>query len=210
MTSPTQFPHSYTGYDASDAWITDTVARLQQAGYVEQPAMGGFPARVLRRSDFRISWLLCKLHTFVILTKVQAADARTLEAFTEDAVAYAKTHKGGLPEGLQTGLAVFPVLVAAHADSGVRWAAVAKPQKRFAVMAVPMLAEPPSAQIATYSSRFVWGKIFQDFLGEQQRLIAGSLSGPTMPRSAFAYIFMAIHAVGLLMAVLLPLVILLA
>lgn len=186
----------HTGVDVRDAWISDTAQRLTDAGYVEQQAPGA-PFRVMRKSEFRVTWSLSRLHTFVVLARTDSADASVVDRFVSDAADFAKATKGGLPRGFQTGIAVFPVLVAAQASPDAHARAADKPRKMWATMPIPILVEPAADTATTYSSRMLWGKVFQDYLGEQQRLIIGSLQGSSIPRSNSAYVFTGIMALGL-------------
>ena len=111
----------------SDVWTEAALTRLQAAGYrlveVDQSVLPG--ARAVRRSDFRIRWFLTRLHTFVVFVVLERATEADLSAITDLAARWAKSAKGGLPIGFQTGVAVIPVIVSSSADQAAQAAALA-------------------------------------------------------------------------------------
>ncbi len=165
-----------------DAWTDAALTRLQAAGYktveVDQAVLPG--ARAVRRSDFRIRWFLTRLHTFVVFVVVERATEADLSAITDLAAKWAKSVKGGLPIGFQTGVAVIPVIVSSAADQAAQAAALAKPRKRFSTMAFPMIVDPARMVIATYNRTVAWGIAYMDFLADQQRIVVGAPDAPVL------------------------------
>jgi hypothetical protein len=96
-------------------YLDSLAARLADDGcqprWEERP--GG---RVLigRRADFRIQWMLTRLHLFAIAAAFPEVSVNNIEDFTRSAQRYSRDHKGGLPVGFQTGIAIFPCLVSEH------------------------------------------------------------------------------------------------
>jgi len=166
----------------SDVWTDAALTRLQAAGYktveVDQSVLPG--ARAVRRSDFRLTWFLTRLHTFVVFLAVDHASGQDLAAITDLAAEWAKRAKGGLPVGFQNSVAVIPVIVCANADEPARLGALAKPRKRFGMMTFPMLVDPVRLFVATYSRTVAWGIAYIDFLAEQQRLVVGAQDAPVL------------------------------
>lgn len=177
--------------DGALTWIDESAARLQRAGYTEVPTdlASRTPTvlRALRRSEFRISWILTRMHVFVLLWEAPSVSAAALRALTDDAVEWARKTKGGWPNGLQNAIAVLPVAVTRGAPGDVVAEARRLPQKRWAAIAQPVVVDLDTGNAHTYSGRIVWGLVYQDFLGEQQSTVIGDLAGDTMrlpPRSA--------------------------
>lgn len=157
-------------------WADDAAARLLASGYREVPAsLAERHARAFRRRDFRLRWFATALHTFVVLAEAPTADVASVRGYVDDAVRWAKKAKGGLPRGMQTGVAVLPVLAVGSADQEARREASRRPDKEFAALRLPVLVEIVPGVVSTYSGAMVWGMVYTDFLGDQQRLVAGEL-----------------------------------
>ena len=167
--------------ETTTRWAEGAAGRLRGAGYRDagRHAVGGRDVVVLRRADFRARWVLTRLHTMVLLADADAVDVADLESFADDAKRWAKRNKGGLPRGLQTGIAVLPVLVADAATPAAVSFAERRPDKDFAAVALPMLVDTGTGRLHAYSGQIIWGAVYRMFLGEQQRVIAAGLDGPT-------------------------------
>ncbi|MDX6233809.1 MAG: hypothetical protein QOH68_2881 [Nocardioidaceae bacterium] len=163
-------------------WTDASISRLQAAGYkavdVDQAVLPG--ARAVRRSDFRIRWFLTRLHTFVVFFAIDHPTEADVSAVADLAARWAKSVKGGLPIGFQTGVAVIPVIVSSGADEAMLQAALAKPRKRFSTMVFPMIADPVRLLLATYNRTVAWGIAYMDFLADQQRIIVGAPDAPVL------------------------------
>lgn len=165
------------------AWVNQLVKRLSSHGYRPLSAVfgDGEEVAVARRADLRLKWVLTKLHTFVVVHEVDVATADYVRSVSQQSTGYAIRNKGGLPRGLQTGVAVLPVIVCRIAEQGAIEVAEAPPPKRFAAMTLPMLVELSQQRFVTYHGSRFWGAHYQDFLGEQQRLVGGELNGQVLP-----------------------------
>lgn len=98
--------------DVSHGYLSGLEQRLRADDcHVEHPALRRGTALVGRRSDFRVSWFLTKLHLFTVAVPLPHVTLAAIQDFTQVAVQHAKDEKGGLPRGFQTGVAVFPVMV---------------------------------------------------------------------------------------------------
>lgn len=158
------------------AWNSEAASRLLANGYREVPiSLPTRGARAFRRRDFRVRWFATSLHTFVVLAQAPTAEATDVRLYAEEAVHWAKKSKGGVPRGLQTGVAVLSVLTVDVARDAARREASRRPDKDFAALRLPVLVEIEPSRITTYSGAMVWGMVYTDFLGHQQRLVAGEL-----------------------------------
>jgi hypothetical protein len=155
-------------------WIDAAASRLLASGYQEIP-LNAAGARALRRSDFRIRWFLTRLHTFVLLQPAGVADLPDLQAFDRDASRWAKDAKGGMPRGLQTGIAIIPVLVAASATPAAQAEAARRPRRDWAALKLPVLVALDSGLVSTYGGSMVWGGAYAGFVREQRGLVVGYL-----------------------------------
>jgi hypothetical protein len=165
-----------------EQWTDAALTRLQSEGYktveVDQAVLPG--ARAVRRSDFRLRWFLTRLHTFVVFIAVDRLTEADLSAIADLAAKWAKSAKGGLPIGFQTGVAVIPVVVSSSIDEAARVSALSKPRKRFATMTFPMIVDPVRLFVATYDRTVAWGVAYMDFLAAQQRIIVGTPDAPVL------------------------------
>ncbi len=117
-----------------------------------------------RRADFRLQWLATRLHLFTIAAAVPEITVAAMEGFTRSAQDYAKDHKGGLPPGLQTGIALFPCLVSEKADpSAVAWAQ-AKQRVQWAVMARPVAVDAAQWSVGAFRRTPAIGWVYSPYL----------------------------------------------
>jgi hypothetical protein len=171
------------GYEAVEAWTNHLAERLVAAGYEEVPHALGVDQpglRAFRRKDFRVSWILTRMHTFVVVQAVPQANGLAVHQLTQTAVPWARSVKGGLPVGLQNGLAVLAVTATEHAQDDAMHAATATPQKMWASMPIPIVVDVATQRAYTASGRMLWGAVYQDFLGEQQELVVAGTGAPTL------------------------------
>ncbi|MEJ7773739.1 MAG: hypothetical protein WKF72_02925 [Nocardioidaceae bacterium] len=187
---------------AGAPWTHELAQRLVSVGYREVPVeLAGDPTvRAFRRSDFRVSWVFSRLHTFVIVRQTPSAQGRDVAGFSQASLRWAIDHKGGLLRGLQSGVIAYAVTVCDAADQSALDVAARRPDKHFAAFELPVLVHPASANAATYAGTISWGLVYQQFFGEQQRLIIGDMHGGTMPASAKS------RSIGVLLAIVLPLI----
>lgn len=141
------------------AWSTG------QAGMnPSQQRLQGSPVLVARTSEFRWRWFATRIHTFVVAAPFPAgtATADRLGGFLRAATEYAKANKGGLPRGLQTGVAVIVVAVADSADhAAFEWASAVRGRK-FAALPFPVLADTAAGQVVM-PRRMVLGGIYKAY-----------------------------------------------
>jgi hypothetical protein len=141
-----------------------------------QQLLNGAPVLVARTSEFRWRWLATRMHTFIIAAAFPTGTTTTdqLDGFLRAATEYAKANKGGLPRGLQTGVAAIVVAVAESADHpAYGWAS--KPHGRqFAALPFPVLADTSTGQVAM-PRRMVLGGIYKAYF---QSLVTEHVTTP--------------------------------
>lgn len=174
--------HRWLGVDdVSETWVGQLLDRLDAAGYRRLPDP---TVRGARRADFRVSWILTQLHTFVLVHEIEVATAQTVRDAADRGAAYAIEHKGGLPRWLSSGVAALPVVVCRTADEAAIELASQQPRVRFGAFSVPVVVELDRERLTTCSEPRIWGAVYLGFLGEQQRLIGDGLDGRTLPPGA--------------------------
>jgi hypothetical protein len=160
----------YAQQSPSQTYLSSVATRLAADGcrtWWEEWA--GVPVLVGRRAEFRWSWMGTKLHLFTVAAAVQEITIPTIETFTDQVMAYAKKTKGGLPAGLQNGLASFPVLVSDRVDpAAVRWAEAQQRQK-WASMSRPVVVDSTQQYVGTYRGTPVIGLAYSSYLEQKAR-----------------------------------------
>ncbi|MFF6780254.1 levansucrase [Streptomyces sp. NPDC012510] len=158
----------YAQQSPSQAYLASVAARLaadECRTWWEDWA--GVPVLVGRRAEFRWSWMATKLHLFTVAAAVPEITIPTIETFTDQVMTYAKKTKGGLPAGLQNGLASFPVLVSDRVDpAAVRWAEAQQRQK-WAGMSRPVVVDTAQQYVGTYRGTPVIGLAFSSYLEQK-------------------------------------------
>lgn len=145
-------------------------ASLAQGGFkMTRDSVGGRQAVIGRTAAFRLRWLATRLHTFVLAAVFEGRTARPdkLDRFLEECGQYARTMKGGLPAGLQTGTVAVAVAVAESAEEAGDWAVVSHGHK-FASLAYPVLVDVARRTVTCPQHMFI-GAIYQ---GHLRRVVA--------------------------------------
>ncbi|GAA4676801.1 hypothetical protein [Nocardioides nanhaiensis] len=148
-----------------EGYVQGLEQRLLADGCSTQRAtVPGYDVLVARRSDFRLSWGLTRLHTFTIAAVRAHVTVGLIQDFTERCQTFATDHKGGLPRGLQTGVAVLPVLVGARVDrQAVEWAS-SQQRVKFACLARPVVVDAASGEAHAFRGTAMLGVIYSRFL----------------------------------------------
>ena len=148
---------------------------LQRHGYqIDTSEFRGSPVLVGRTSAFRWRWMASRLHTFVVVADFssEVIERSELDRFLSVACGYAKSKKGGLPRGLQTGTATVAVaLVRGDASTAEQWASN-NHGTAFATIAYPVVANLDSG-VVTHPGRMIVGALFNSHL----RSVADDLIG---------------------------------
>ncbi len=127
----------------------------------------GAPVLVGRRADFRLRWMGTRLHLFTIAAAVPEITVATIDTFTAQVQRYAKANKGGLPAGMQTGVAVFPLLVSGRIDPAAMAWAVDRQRVQFACLARPVVADVTRRQVGFHRGRPAIGRLYASHLTDK-------------------------------------------
>jgi hypothetical protein len=150
------------------AYLVGLEERLRADGCaIEHTELGGVPALVARRSDFRLRWFATRLHLFTVAIAQQSVDPHTLFHFSNDASRYARQHKPGLPVGLQTGVAVFPVVVCSQPAPEAGQVAAASQRVEFSCMTRPVVVDAATGRAAWFQGKVYLGRAYAGHLVER-------------------------------------------
>jgi hypothetical protein len=138
---------------------------LNRAGFrLEHATVAGVGALVARKPEFRWTWFGTRLHTFVVVLDAPGATQAAAADLVAAAQQYAIENKGGLPRGLQTGTATIAVLLADDPPPDVREWFAAAPKHRYGALSVPVLAEPRTGSVTTFSGKRFVGSVYASHL----------------------------------------------
>lgn len=163
----------------------DVMGRIEQstAAAGMQPTrvqlFDGWTALVARTKQFRLRWMATQLHTFLVAAPFPQAPTRAdLDRFMGAATQYAKTNKGGLPLGLQTGVAAIVVAVTSGATpEAVDWASSVH-GRQFSTIPWPALVDT-AVPTLVQPQRMMIGGIYKAYLQNLvQQHVAGALTAP--------------------------------
>jgi hypothetical protein len=154
---------------------TEAGRRLAAAGYaVEETVLPGGPAVVGRRKPFRVQWLLTQLKVSVVVTAVERITADGWQRFAADAFQLAKSFRGGLPTGLQSGIGAVPVLAARQVDPYAVALATQPPRTElFTGIAMPALVDLVTGAVHENNGAVLVGGIYAKFLRKQRSIVTG-------------------------------------
>ena len=154
----------------AEDYLTGLEARLTADGCtVDHAEVGGYPALVARRSDFRLRWMATRLHLFTIAIVRPKIDAGELLGFTADASRYAKKAKPGLPVMLQTGVGLFPAVICAEPSPLAVTAARKEQQVTFGCMARPVVVTPDDGRATWFQGKPALGRFYHSHFIEKGR-----------------------------------------
>ncbi|MDQ1710589.1 MAG: hypothetical protein QOE45_39 [Frankiaceae bacterium] len=148
-------------------------SRLAGAKYtVTRLALSGAPAVVGQRKPFRAQWMFTQLKTSVVVSAVDHATGTGWMRFLQHAFLAAKDIKGGLPNGLQSGVGAVPVLAATSVDAEAALSATERPQYEwFTGVSLPALVDLSTGQVHQFDQRVLVGAIYLPFLRKQRSLV---------------------------------------
>ncbi|HEY9439180.1 MAG TPA: levansucrase [Streptomyces sp.] len=127
----------------------------------------GTPVLIGRRADFRLRWMATKLHLFTVVAAVPQITPALIATHTTNVLMYARNNKGGLPVGLQTGIAAFPVLVSDRVDPAAMAWAEERQRNEFACMARPVVVDATQQYVGYYRGKPVLGRGYASHLIEK-------------------------------------------
>lgn len=153
---------------ASQTYLASVAARLaadECRTWWEEWA--GVPVLIGRRADFKWRWMATKLHTFTVAAALPEITIPAIETFTDQVLTYAKKTKGGMPVGIQSGIAAFPVLVSDRVDpAAVRWAE-AQQRNKWACMARPVVVDSTHQYVGTYRGTPAIGLVYSSYFEQK-------------------------------------------
>lgn len=130
-------------------------------------------------SQFRWTWVATRLHTFVFVVDFanETVDETLLDRYLNVACGYALSHKGGLPRGLQTGVAAVTVaLAASESESLSHWSSRVH-GRRFAAITFPASVVTSTGRV-TRPVRLLGGAVYARHLtGVVDNVVAPALTG---------------------------------
>jgi hypothetical protein len=121
---------------------------------------------------------------FTIAAALPEVSMTNVKDFTRSAQRYSMDHKGGLPVGFQSGIALFPCLVSEHVHSDVLAWVEAKPVMQHGVMARPVVVDLARGIIGAYRGTGFLGAFYGPHLRRKLSLYFDSvLDGNELPLS---------------------------
>jgi hypothetical protein len=146
----------------TDSPLADVRVALGTAQYtVADATFEGRPVVVGSTSEFRWAWVATRLHTFVVAVDFtdEAVDEPLLNRYLAVACGYAISHKGGLPRGLQTGVAVVGVAIAQAESAALsHWSSRAH-GRHFAAITYPTSVVTSTGRV-TRPTRLIGGAVY--------------------------------------------------
>jgi hypothetical protein len=124
------------------------------------------PATVGYQGEFRWSWFATKLNLFAVVTTRSEATVDGFSTLISEAIEYAKQTKGRL-RGLQTGVAVMPILASASVSPAAMDLVKTRPPKGFAAITMPAIVDLSTGEAHYYEGRLVVGALYTKWLRER-------------------------------------------
>ncbi|MCL8025109.1 hypothetical protein [Nocardioides bruguierae] len=157
-----------------DEYLAGLRDRLQQDGCdVSEAELRGGRALLGYRKDFKIQWMGSRLHTMVLALPWDRVDLPALEGFVADAAQWSHLNKKGLYNGLQSGTALFPVLVGNEVTPPAAQAAAAKQRQEFGQVTRPVTVDLSTGTTSMFTGSPVVGFVFNGFLKAKSRAYFG-------------------------------------
>ena len=151
--------------------IVDRVELIRQrmvedGNEVSPVQLAGGSALVGYQSKFRWKWMATKVHLFIVVVAVPQATSAIMAAVTVDAINHAKSIKGKF-RGLQSGVAVIPILVSSDVLPEARATVESPPGKQFAVIQFPAILDASAEQVYSFAGRVLVGGLYTSWLRER-------------------------------------------
>ncbi|WP_340559756.1 levansucrase [Streptomyces sp. GSL17-111] len=151
--------------DPHHAFLASVEQRLAADGCAPHwDDWGGAPVLVGRRTDFRWGWMATKLHLFTVATAVPEITLPLVERFTQDAMAYAKQHRGSMVTDFRNGAAVLPVLVSPRVEPAAMAWAEQDQRSRMSCFARPVVVDTTHGYIGYFRGSAMMGLVYSDHL----------------------------------------------
>jgi len=133
------------------------------------PLPGGM-AVVGQRSEFKVRWFLTTLHLYTVVAAAPQVDAAVLATFTDQALEYAVQQRKGL-RGMQSGVAVIPVLGGGIVSPDAAAFAHDRLVRRFAATAWPAVVDLGTGATASHRGRVLLGGVYSGWLRERTAVV---------------------------------------
>jgi hypothetical protein len=159
--------------------VTDRLREvLTSHGYDVQPAqLSGGLVTVGRRKEFRVRWMLTQLKTTVVVADTSHLTPEVWKGFVGEAFRLAAAFKGGLPNGLQSGVGLVAVMTCDTIDPAA--AALAEqqaPTEWFTGLGVAAAVVRSTGAVHTHNERQLMGRVYLPYLRAQRDLVVGALT----------------------------------
>ncbi len=154
---------------------------LRTDGYeISDARFEGREVLVARRSQFKVQWMLTRLHTFIFVVDFtdEVIDTEMLDRYVDVACGYAIKSKGGLPRGLQSGTAAVVVALSVSPSAEAQQWASRHRGRRFAATTFPVMISTTTGKV-THPGPAVLGAIYNHHL----RSVADDLVGAALRSS---------------------------
>ena len=152
-----------------EAFRTSIVANLTADGnVVTEVELPSGPATLGYQAKFRWLWAASNLNLFTIVAIRPEATADSLSGLISESIQYAKQTKGRL-RGLQTGIAVMPILASNTVAPDAIELVKSRPIKGFAAIAMPAIVDLSTGMTHFYEGRLILGAIYTEWLRERMR-----------------------------------------
>jgi hypothetical protein len=159
-------------------YLTAMRSRLTADGCtVQDISLGPVAAMAGYRGNLLPQMMFSKIHLFTVAAAVQDVGAFAVEDFTRRAGEYGKVTKGGM-RGMQSGIAVFAVLVGTRVHPEAVQAATRPATVEFAVRTQPVVVDLSAGLVHTFRGRQLWGFALNGFL---RRKLALYVPDPALP-----------------------------
>jgi hypothetical protein len=152
-----------------EEFLTSTVSNLKADGYVvTEVELPSGPATIGYQSKFRWLWAATNLNLFTVVAIRPKATADVLSGLISECINYAKQSKGRL-RGLQTGVAVMPILASNAVAPDAIDLVKSRPVKGFAAIAMPAIVDLSTGMTHYYEGRLILGAVYTEWLRERMR-----------------------------------------
>jgi hypothetical protein len=150
-----------------EEFLASSVSNLQLDGFaVTQVELPSGPATIGYQGKFRLRWVATKLNLFTVVATRPEATSDVLSGLISDSIDYAKKTKGRL-RGLQTGVAVIPILASVTVAPDAIELVRSRPVKGFAAMAMPAIVDLSTGESYFYEGKLIIGAIYTKWLRER-------------------------------------------
>ena len=140
------------------------VERLKQDGFnFSEDTVDQLDVLVGESKKFKVSWFATQLNLFTIIATPEEVSEEAVSSFCASALDYAIKHNAGLPRGMQSGVACFPLMISPSISVEAEKWVQKKSRKRFAAFAFPVLLDTSDKIPVYYKKTPVLGGMYYKF-----------------------------------------------